>query len=342
VRILIATDAWAPQVNGVVRTLEYLAAELRAGGHVVGIVSPDLFFSLPMPGYPEIHMAFATRRALGRAIERFAPDRIHIATEGPVGWAARAASIRASLPFTTSYHTRFPEYLAARVPAPLSWTYAVLRRFHAPASATLVATSSIARDLAARGFARTVVWTRGVDRTLFRPRPGDRLAQELGLARPIFGCVGRVSVEKNLEAFLDLDLPGSKLVVGDGPARARLQRLYPTVRFVGAKHGDELARFHAAADVMVFPSLTDTFGNVILEALACGVPVAAFPAPGPIDILAGSGAGVMDNDLRSAALAALSVSREAAVAHAGRYTWAECARIFLAAGDAAAAPRELA
>jgi glycosyltransferase involved in cell wall biosynthesis len=341
-RILIASDAWRPQVNGVVRTLENLVRKLRDGGHTVEAVTPDRFMNLPLAGYPEIRLAFAGKRSLAAAIEKFAPDRIHIAVEGPIGWATRAACLGAGLPFTTSYHTRFPEYLRARAPVPLSLSYRVLRHFHAPARATLVATASVTRELHLRGFSRLRVWTRGVDRALFRPRPDDGLQRALGLRRPVFCHVGRISVEKNIEAFLALDLPGSKLVVGDGPARAALQAAYPAANFVGAKHGEELARHYALADVFVFPSLTDTFGNVILEALACGVPVAAYPAPGPADILTGSGAGVLGDDLRAAALAALAVPREAALAHAARFTWSECARQFLDAGSGADASIPLA
>ncbi|GIL01546.1 MAG: GDP-mannose-dependent alpha-mannosyltransferase [Alphaproteobacteria bacterium] len=329
---MIATDAWRPQVNGVVRTLEHLAAELERLGHAVELVTPSVFLTLPMPSYPEIPLSLATPGMLSRRIEAFAPDHVHIATEGPVGFAARRACLRLGLAFTTSYHTRFPEYLRARLPVPVALSYAWLRRFHNAGSACLVATASIRADLAARGFEHLVAWTRGVDHGLFHPRPPDELGGEFHFERPVFLNVGRLAVEKNLEAFLDLDLPGSKVVVGDGPARRALQKRYPQARFLGPRFGEDLARCYAAADVFVFPSLTDTFGNVLLEALASGLPVAAFPVPGPLDVIDGSGAGVLDTDLRRAALAALAIPRRAALARAARFTWEECARIFLAAG----------
>lgn len=330
-RIMIVTDAWKPQVNGVVRTLEHLAAQLESLGHVVHFATPAEYFTLPMPTYPEIRLSFATARTLRRRIEAFAPDHLHIATEGPLGMAARRAAIRLGQSFTTSYHTRFPEYLRARLPIPLSWSYAWLRRFHNAGAACLVATASIGDDLVARGFTNVVGWTRGVDHGLFHPRPGEETDADMIHARPVFLNVGRVAIEKNLEAFLALDLPGTKVVVGDGPARRTLEKRYPEARFVGAKFGEELARSYAAADVFVFPSLTDTFGNVLLEALASGIPVAAFPVPGPLDVIDGSGAGVLDEDLGKAALAALHIPREKALGHAAGFTWEECARIFLAA-----------
>lgn len=334
-RVLLVTDAWRPQVNGVVRTLEEVVRRLSQAGHAVKIVAPSQFFSLPMPSYPEIRLAFAGARMLGRIIETFSPDQIHIATEGPLGLAARSACLRLGLPFTTSYHTRFPEYLRARLPVPLACSYAFLRRFHNAGSACLVATRSIAEELEAHGFTTVAPWTRGVNHQLYRPRPGDLLAEEMGWMRPIFLNVGRLSVEKNLPAFLDLDLPGTKVVVGDGPLRARLEARYPDAVFTGPKTGEELARHYAAADVFVFPSLTDTFGNVLVEALASGVPVAAFPVPGPLDVIGGSDAGVLDTDLRSAALAALDVSPEKALAHSRRFDWDECVRMFIEAGERA-------
>ncbi|MCU0789495.1 MAG: glycosyltransferase family 1 protein [Nitratireductor sp.] len=334
-RILLVTDAWRPQINGVVRTLEEVMRRLVSAGHAVEVVSPARFFSLPMPSYPEIRLALAGAGSLGRIIEAFAPDQIHIATEGPLGLAARKVCLRRGLPFTTSYHTRFPEYLRARLPVPLSWSYAYMRRFHNAGSACLVATHSIAAELEAHGFNTVVPWTRGVDRELFRPRPGDRLAEESGWQRPVFLNVGRLSVEKNLPAFLDLDLPGTKVVVGDGPLRARLAEQYRQAVFTGAKTGEELARHYAAADVFVFPSLTDTFGNVLLESLASGVPVAAFPVPGPIDVIGGSGAGVLDTDLRKAALAALEIGPVTALARSRHFDWDECVRMFIEAGGQA-------
>jgi 1,2-diacylglycerol 3-alpha-glucosyltransferase/glucuronosyltransferase len=330
-RIMLITDAWHPQVNGVVRTLDALKLELERTGNNVETITPDEYLSVPMPGYPEIRLALVFSAAIRKRIVGFDPHMIHIATEGPLGYAARSACLALGLPFTTSYHTRFPEYLRSRAPVPVDWTYAWLRRFHRPAKACLVATQSIAADLRSRGFGNIVVWTRGVDRILFKPRPEDTLASDMGWKKPIFLNVGRVSVEKNLEAFLGLDLPGTKLVVGDGPARATLERRYRDCIFVGNKTGVELARHYAAADVFVFPSRTDTFGNVLLEALASGVPVAAYPVPGPLDVIGGSAAGVLDEDLRKAAIEALDVSQWAALSHAKKYTWKECARIFLAA-----------
>jgi glycosyltransferase involved in cell wall biosynthesis len=328
-------------VNGVVRTLEHLAGQLETFGHTVDFVTPAEFFTLPMPTYPEIRLSFVTARMLRKRIEAFAPDHLHIATEGPIGIAARRACLQLGRPFTTSYHTRFPEYLRARLPVPLRLTYAWLRRFHNAGTACLVATTSISDDLAGRGFEHIVAWTRGVDHALFRPRGKTELGCEFEFERPVFLNVGRVAIEKNLEAFLELDLPGTKVVVGDGPARKSLEKHYPDVRFLGAKFGEELARSYAAADVFVFPSLTDTLGNVLLEALASGVPVAAFPVPGPLDVIDASGAGVLDEDLAKAALAALKISREKALERAAGFTWEECARIFLEAGQPARIePRE--
>jgi glycosyltransferase involved in cell wall biosynthesis len=332
--ILLVTDAWRPQVNGVVRTLEEVTARLEALGHHVRVVAPDQFRTLPLPSYPEIRLSLALPGALRRIMGDFGPDQVHIATEGPLGWAARAACLSKGIGFTTSYHTRFPEYLRARLPVPVEFTYAALRRFHNSGIGCLVATKSIEDELRARGFVNLVRWTRGVDQTLYRPRPGDGLAEAMGWKRPIFLNVGRLAVEKNLEAFLGLDLPGTKVIVGDGPQRAELERRFPDAVFTGARFGEELARHYAAADVFVFPSLTDTFGNVLLEALACGTPVAAFPVPGPLDVIGESGAGVLDEDLGKAATAALDIPREAALHHAAQYSWDECVRVFLEAGMA--------
>jgi len=327
VRLLIATDAWHPQVNGVVRSLEHMAEAGPRHGFDMAMLTPQDFASVPMPGYREIRLSLATR---GSVLERFrhiAPDRVHIATEGPIGHAVRRACLATGRPFTTSYHTRFPEYLAARAPVPEAWGYAWLRRFHGAASGTMVSTPSLERELASRGFQSLMRWTRGVDTALFRPRPDANLAH---LPRPIFLSVGRLAVEKNLDAFLRLKLPGSKVVVGDGPDRARLAALHPDTHFLGAMTGEALARTYAGADVFVFPSLTDTFGIVLLEALACGVPVAAYPVTGPLDVIGGSGAGVLDADLRRAALAALDIPRGRCRSEALRYTWAESARQFYA------------
>jgi glycosyltransferase involved in cell wall biosynthesis len=333
-RILLVTDAWRPQVNGVVRTLEEVTSRLDAAGHTVEIVSPDRFPGFAMPSYPEIRLSLALPASLRRIITGFQPDQIHIATEGPLGLAARCACLQLKRPFTTSYHTRFPEYLRSRLPIPLAWSYAFMRRFHNAGTACLVATPSIAAILRQHGFNTVVTWTRGIDRELFRPRPDDTLAADLGWQRPVFMNVGRISIEKNLEAFLDLDLPGTKVVVGDGPHRGELQRKYPGAVFTGVKTGEELARHYASADVFVFPSLTDTFGNVLLEALASGVPVAAFPVPGPLDVIGTSGAGLLGADLKKAAMAALQIPQEKALAHAALFDWDECVRIFLEAGQA--------
>jgi glycosyltransferase involved in cell wall biosynthesis len=287
---------------------------------------------VPTPTYPDIRLAVLPARKLGRMIETFAPDTMHIATEGPLGTAARAWAIRRGARFTTSFHTQFPEYVQARIGLPPGLAYRWLRRFHGAASGVMVATRSLREELIGRGFANIRPWTRGVDLTLFRQLPHEPPIEDWGgLPRPLFLNVGRVAVEKNIRAFLDLDLPGSKIVVGDGPLLAKLRRDYPKVHFTGARYGDALARCYAAADVFVFPSVTDTFGLVILEALAAGTPVAAFPVTGPLDVLAGTGGtvGAVDSDLRAAALRALRADRDACRAHAERFSWQACARIFL-------------
>lgn len=328
-RLLLATDAWHPQVNGVVRSIERMVEAGAGHGVEPLMLTPADFASLPMPGYREIRLSLVTRSRVLTRWDRLAPSHVHIATEGPIGHAVRAACLSLGQAFTTSYHTRFPEYLAARAPVPEAWSYAWLRRFHAAASGTMVSTPSLERELSGRGFPRLMRWTRGVDTDLFRPREAEDRARALAdLPRPIFLSVGRLAVEKNLAAFLSLDLPGSKVVVGDGPDRARLQGLAPEAHFLGALTGEALARVYASADAFVFPSLTDTFGIVLLEALASGLPVAAYPVTGPLDVIGGTGAGALDADLRKAALAALSVPRERCRAQALRYTWAESARQF--------------
>ncbi|KQP31810.1 alpha-mannosyltransferase [Methylobacterium sp. Leaf104] len=329
-RLLIATDAWHPQVNGVVRSLENMAAAGSAYGFDPVFLTHQDFASLPLPGYPEIRLAYATKRHVARLWDDLQPTHVHISTEGTVGYATRRYCLAHRRPFTTSYHTRFPEYLSARAPVPEAWSYAWLRRFHGAANGTMVSTASLERDLAARGFTNLMRWTRGVDTDLFRPRAEGtpEPADLAGLPRPIFLSVGRLAVEKNLEAFLRLDLPGTKVVVGDGPDRARLAALAPDARFLGTRTGTDLAALYAGADAFVFPSLTDTFGIVLLEALACGVPVAAYPVTGPLDVIGRTGAGVLDYDLRSAALAALEIPRARCRSEALRYTWAESARQF--------------
>lgn len=329
-RVLIISDAWRPQVNGVVRTLATLLQELRAMGVVAEVIGPDQFRTLPCPTYPDIRLCVLPRRKLSRLMEDFAPDALHIATEGPLGIAARKLAKSQGWIFTTAFHTRFPEYLAARTRVPTRLSYAWLRRFHNAGHGLMVATESLRQELAARGFSHLRAWSRGVDLAQFKPEP--REAWE-GLARPVFLYVGRVAVEKNIAAFLELDLPGSKVVVGDGPQVGSLKRNFPDVFFAGAKHGEALSRAYAGADVMVFPSLTDTFGLVMLESLACGTPVAAFPVTGPKDVLAAGGAavGCVHADLRHAALAALEHGdRVACREYAETFSWQACAERFLA------------
>jgi glycosyltransferase involved in cell wall biosynthesis len=324
-RILIATDAWHPQVNGVVRTLTSLARSAVALGAEVQFLTSDGFPSLGVPTYPGLRMALPNRSEIARRIEAASPDAIHIATEGPIGWAVRAYCRRRKLAFTTSYTTRFPEYIAVRSIIPAALSYAVLRQFHAAGAMTMVATSSLRQELAARGFKKLGFWTRGVDTDLFRSDDPARL----DLPRPIFMTVGRVAVEKNLEAFLSLDLPGSKIVIGNGPQRASLAHRYPSARFLGEKTGKDLTSHLAAADVFVFPSRTDTFGVVQLEALACGTPVAAFPVTGPLDVIADHPVGALDVDLRSACIRALGISRESCRSFALERSWENSARQFL-------------
>ena len=324
-RILIATDAWHPQVNGVVRTLTSLKRSASGLGVEVDFLTPDGFPSLPVPTYPGLRVALPNRREIARRIEAAAPDAIHIATEGPIGWATWSYCRRQRLAFTTSYTTRFPEYIAVRSIVPASVTYAVLRRFHSAAAMTMVATNSLYDELAARGFRKLGFWGRGVDTELFNPSH----PLELDLPRPIFMAMGRVAVEKNIEAFLSLDLPGCKVVVGDGPQKSVLEHKYPGVRFLGEKTGADLTAHLAAADVFVFPSRTDTFGVVQLEALACGTPVAAFPVTGPLDVIADHPVGALDEDLRSACLRALNVSRDACRDFALERSWENSARQFI-------------
>ncbi|MBV9757047.1 MAG: glycosyltransferase family 1 protein [Alphaproteobacteria bacterium] len=327
-RILIVSDAWRPQVNGVVRTLASVAAELARMGHTVEVIGPDQFRSVACPTYPEIRLALLPGRRLARLIEAFDPDALHIATEGPLGIAAGRWARRHGFRYTTSFHTRFPEYVQARTRLPPALAYRWLRKFHARGAGVMVAAESMRADLARRGFTKLCTWSRGVDLSLFRPLP----AEDWGVPRPVFLYVGRIAVEKNIGAFLDLDLPGSKVVVGSGPQLPLLRRKYPDVLFTGARHGEALARAYAGGDVLVFPSVTDTFGLVLLEALACGTPIAAYPVTGPKDIVAGASGriGAVDRDLRAACLAALSADRAACRAHAERFDWRACAEGFLA------------
>lgn len=328
-RILIVTDAWEPQVNGVVRSLRSVVAELGKLGHQCSILAPHEFRSLPCPTYPEIRLAMAGSNRVGRTIVEARPDAIHIATEGPLGVAARAWCLKRGFPFTTAYHTQFPEYVAKRTRLPAAWFWHYISWFHAPSAAILVSTETLRRQLRMHGLPRTRIWTRGVDRSCFNPsaRPHPALA---GLPRPILLSVGRVAVEKNLEAFLDCTHAGSKIVVGDGPDLAKLKRRYPQASFLGALHGHELASAYAAADVFVFPSRTDTFGLVMIEALACGTPVAAFPVPGPADVL-NAEVGAMNEDLDTAIASSARCSRSACSEHGQSFSWERSAREFLAA-----------
>lgn len=316
-KVLIASDAWEPQINGVVRTLQ----KLRELGPSIGLdlhfVTPDLFPTLPMPGYPEIRLALLRPGAFVEKFNRIQPDIVHVATEGPIGLAARRTALKQGVALTTSYHTRFPEYLSARLPVPQAWSYAALRWFHNAADAILVSTPSLEQELRLKGFGPLRRWSRGVDLCLYSPRT----CSSVDWPRPVFLNVGRVAVEKNLEAFLSLDLPGTKVVVGDGPQRAELEARFPEAIFLGARTGTELADIYRQADVFVFPSRTDTFGVVILEALASGLPVAAYTVMGPVDVLGGTQAGVLSEDLRVAALAALSLDRAHCLDLARSYDW---------------------
>jgi glycosyltransferase involved in cell wall biosynthesis len=325
-RIAVVTDAWHPQPNGVVRVLSSVKARLEAADHRVEVISPDLFATVPCPTYSEIRLAVLPGRKVARLLDEMAPDAIHIATEGPLGQAARRHCLARGLPFTTAYHTKFPQYIRARTGLPLPLLYAAVRRFHAPSHAVMVPSVSTAAELAQWGFGRLRQWSHGVDTDLFRPRPKTAFDH---LPRPVFLYVGRVTVEKNLPAFLDLDLPGSKVVVGSGPLRAALMRRYPEAHFLIAGNDQELASYFAAGDAFVFPSRTDTFGLVMLEALASGVPVAAFPVPGPQDVIGDSGTGVLSEDLAAAARAALAIPSEACRAHATRFSWDRVAKEFL-------------
>jgi glycosyltransferase involved in cell wall biosynthesis len=331
-RILLATDAWEPQVNGVVRTLTRIVAELREMGDVVEVISPDQFPNFPLPTYPEIKLAVGAYEKVQERFKSFEPEAIHIATEGPVGLAARRICLEWKLPFTTSYHTRFPEYVSARLPVPLAAGYAYMKWFHRPSGRLMVATPTLRDELARHGFRNLSQWSRGVDTEVFRPRKESEPDVFEGLPRPVFLNVGRVAVEKNIEAFVKLELPGAKVVVGDGPQREELIARYPEVKFPGARFGAELAAHFACADVFVFPSLTDTFGLVLLEAMASGTPVAAFEAAGPIDLIPGSGAGVIapgqTEGLKEAALECLQLDRRAVRAFALQFSWPACAEEF--------------
>ncbi len=332
-RILLATDAWEPQVNGVVRTLSRVVAELRAMGHEVELVSPNQFPTVPLPTYPEIKLALGAYESMQDRFKAFEPEAIHIATEGPLGLAARRICVEWKLPFTTSYHTRFPEYVSARLPLPLAAGYSYMKWFHKPSGRLMVATPTMRDELVKHGFRNISPWSRGVDTDVFKPRASGEPDIYEGLPRPIWLNVGRLAVEKNIESFLALDLPGTKVIVGDGPQREALEARYPDAQFKGARFGDELAAHFACADAFVFPSLTDTFGLVILEAMAAGLPVAAFPAPGPIDIIPGSNAGALavsqTEGLREACLACLDIEKAGVRRFAEKFSWRSCAEQFL-------------
>ena len=324
-KILLISDAWQPQINGVVRTLENTSAELIKMGHAVLVIGPDRFRTVPMPGYREIPLALLPRRGLEKQVESFQPDCIHIATEGPLGMACRRWCTRHRVTFSTSFHTRFPEYLRLRAPVPTAWTYAWLRRFHGAASQTMVRTRTQKQELSARGFRHLAVWPGGVDTTLFRPR-AKRL---LNLPGPIALYAGRVAKEKSLEDFLSISFAGSKVIIGDGPARAALQQRFPEAHFLGYQQGENLAGLIASADVFVFPSRTDTLGLVMLEAMACGVPVAAFPVPGPLDVVLEGVGGCLDEDLGAAMHRALRLDRMDCRSFAAEFSWRHCSQIFL-------------
>ena len=339
-KIAIATDAWFPQVNGVVRTLSATISELDRRGIEVELITPERFFTLPMPGYSQIRLAMAPRFSTRRMLDAFAPDIVHIATEGPIGWSARGWCRARNVPFTSAFHTRFPEYASVRTGISAEHFWPIMRRFHGPSRAVMVATPSLAAELATRGIAHTHRWSRGIDRTLFNP-VGETLPEITSLPRPILLNVGRVAPEKNIEAFLEAKVPGSKVVVGDGPALAEMKKRYPDVHFLGSMAGEQLAAAYRSADCFVFPSLTDTFGLVVIEALACGVPVAAYPVAGPIDILGADGrgadkdfpatVGALDDDLAQAITRALRVDKQAAAVFGARFSWERATDQFLAA-----------
>jgi len=339
-RIALATDAWYPQVNGVVRTLGATVAELVARGHEVELITPDRFRTIPLPGYKSIDIAIAPRFAARRLLRAFKPDVVHIATEGPIGWSARGWCKAHGVPYTSAFHTRFPDYMAVRTGISAERFWPLFRLFHRDSRAVLVASASLAEELEARGISGIQPWTRGIDQDLFQPN-GPALSAMLDLPRPIMLNVGRVSAEKNLEAFLEIDTLGTKVIVGDGPALESLRERFPKAVFLGPLAGEELASAYRAADCFVFPSRTDTFGLVVIEALACGVPVAAYPVQGPIDILGRNGRGVADDfhvsvgiladDLGEATARALELDRTEAAAFARRFTWGHATDQFIAA-----------
>lgn len=323
-KIVIATDAWAPQINGVVTTLGKMGEELTALGNEVKYITPEEFKTFPCPSYPSIKLAILPKKKVHEILDSYKPDIVHIATEGPLGQAARSYCVKNKLKFTTSYHTQFPEYVRLRAPIPTAWTYSFLRRFHKEAERTMVPTPSQQQKLIDKNFSNVVVWPRGVDTELFKPRSKEFI----DAPRPVSMYMGRIAVEKNIEVFLEMDLPGTKYIIGDGPDLAELKTKYPEVRFTGFKTGEELATYLAAADVFVFPSLTDTFGLVMLEAMACGVPVAAFPVTGPVDVVVQGKTGILDNDLKKAVLQALELNSQDCIDYAKSKSWRSCAETF--------------
>ncbi len=322
-RIMIVTDAWKPQVNGVVRTLDSTSQHLRKMGHEVELITPQGCRSMPCPTYNEISLALSPSRLVKNTVEQFQPEVIHIATEGPLGWSARRFCKNQNLQFTTSFHTQFPEYIHARTRIPTHWTYRVLRRFHSLARQVMVTTFSMEKKLQAEGFKNLASWSRGVDTHLFHPHSRSYMG-----SKPNLLYVGRVAVEKNLEAFLSMDIDASKIVVGDGPQLSYLRAKYPDVLFAGAKFGEDLVHYYSMADAFVFPSRTDTFGLVMLEALACGTPVAAYPVEGPIDVIQSSEVGCLDKDLKKATIMALQKSRKRCRQYALNFSWEKCTKQF--------------
>ena len=334
-KIMIITDAWTPQVNGVVRTMQRVIAECEAMGHEFEIVSPsDGFWTMPLPTYSEIRLALFAKGKIKKRFEAFEPDAVHIVTEGTLGLAGRAMCRQMKHPYSSSYHTRFPEYVSARFRfIPLSWGYAFVRWFHKHSGSVMVVTESMRQELTARRFRNVVPWSRGVDTQMFHPskrvEPGAPDDPYANMKRPVYLNVGRVAVEKNIEDFLKLDLDGTKVVVGDGPAYDELKAKYPEAQLVGPKFGEDLAAYYASADAFVFPSVTDTFGNVIIEAQASGTPVAAYNVPGPKDTIPGSNAGILGDDLAAAAREALTLSPEDCRRHAEKFSWRSCAETFI-------------
>ena len=324
-RILIATDAWDPQVNGVVRTYQRVNEELIKLGHEVSFVTPNAYYTMPCPTYPEIRLAFVSSFQLKKLVDQSQPDVVHVATEGPIGWAMRRACLSRKIPFTTAYHTRFPEYVVQRFPLPISLMYKIVRRFHNVGGGTMVATPSLSNELSTRGFVKLLKWTRGVNTALFHPRPCRLFGNE-----KVALYVGRVAPEKNIESFLDLEFEGKKVVVGDGPSLPGLKEKYKDVIFTGTKTGQDLAECYSSADVFVFPSLTDTFGIVMLEAMASGVPIAAFRVTGPVDVVKEGVTGALsDDNLGEAVAKALLLDKDVCREQALDFSWAHCAKMFL-------------